>query len=210
MFNTFLFSDSAAQSRINAVSLVLRLGLAVIFLYHGSTKIAHEGGADWVTTFYGQQAERTEGDPARSRPHATEVPASLSFAGTQLAVAWGEFLGGLALLLGLLTRLAALGLIIIQIGAIYLVTAPRGFSLERNGGYEYNLALIAMCLALVVVGAGRWSLDWVDRPKRKRVAVEAQAQPTAPPQPAATPALAGPHTTPASQPVQEHATPGGV
>jgi putative oxidoreductase len=197
MFNTFLYSDSTAQTRTNVVALILRLGLAVIFLYHGLDKIAQGGGAAWVVSRYAEE-KILESQPERSHQQMTEVPATLSFAGTQLAVAWGEFLGGLALLIGLLTRLAALGQIIIQIGAICLVTAPRGFSLERGGGYEYNLALIAMCLALVIVGAGRWSLDWVDTPRRKRVAAQATA----------TPALAGPHTTPASQSPAEPARPG--
>ena len=62
------------------------------------------------------------------------VPESFTFSGIQFLVAWGEFLGGLALAIGMLTRLASLGLILIQLGAIYLVTAPRGFSFERGGG----------------------------------------------------------------------------
>jgi uncharacterized membrane protein YphA (DoxX/SURF4 family) len=83
----------------------------------------------------------------------------------QLAVAWGELLGGGAMLLGVLTRLAALGLIIIQAGAIALVTYQRGFAPESGVGYEYNIALLAMCLSLLLAGAGPWSLDhwWAAR-----------------------------------------------
>jgi uncharacterized membrane protein YphA (DoxX/SURF4 family) len=96
----------------------------------------------------------------------------------QLLVAWGELVGGIALLLGLLTRLAALGLIVIQVGAISTVTWEQGFSAAGGAGYEYNLALIAMCLAVLAVGAGAWSLDgrlW----RRRRAAVEKPAVPAA-------------------------------
>ncbi len=48
------------------------------------------------------------------------------------------------------------------------MTAPRGFSFERGGGYEYNLALVAMCLALMVLGAGMWSVDSVLLRNRER------------------------------------------
>jgi putative oxidoreductase len=174
----------AAQNRINLVALILRLGLAVIFLYHGLDKIINGTlGTTWV------------GDMYTHRPEP--VPTSLTFTSTQLAVAWGEFLGGIALLVGLLTRLAAVGLIIIQVGAIWLVTAPRGFSFDKGGGYEYNLALVAMCLALLILGAGALSVDELlarqRRKTRQRVAV------TVPP-------LAGPHVA-SGQPV-EQASPG--
>jgi len=80
-------------------------------------------------------------------------------AGVQVAVAWGELLGGIALVLGLFTRLSALGALIIQAGAIATVTWARGFAGAQGGGYEYNLALIAICLALVISGGGRLSVD---------------------------------------------------
>jgi uncharacterized membrane protein YphA (DoxX/SURF4 family) len=80
-------------------------------------------------------------------------------AGAQLAVAWGELLGGILLLLGAFTRVAALGMIIIQAGAILLVTGPRGFSYLGGGGYEFNVALVAMCAVLLILGAGAWALD---------------------------------------------------
>lgn len=174
----------AAQNRINLVALILRVGLAVIFLYHGLDKIINGTvGTTWVGQMYEHRPE--------------QVPASLTFTGTQLAVAWGEFLGGIALLIGLLTRLAAVGLIIIQVGAVCLVTAPRGFSFDKGGGYEYNLALLAMCLALVILGAGVWSVDEMlarqRRQSRQRAAVT-------------TPPLAGPHGA-SGQPV-EQVTPG--
>ena len=58
-----------------------------------------------------------------------------------------------------LTRWAALGLIVIQIGAIYLVTWAQGFTSLQGGGYGYNVALIAMLVALVLAGGGALALD---------------------------------------------------
>jgi putative oxidoreductase len=148
MFANLFRFHVASQDKDNVVALILRVGLAVIFLYHGLEKILMgDVGTTWIHRMY-------EKGPVM-------VPESFTFSGIQFLVAWGEFLGGLALAIGLLTRLASLGLILIQLGAIYLVTAPRGFSFERGGGYEYNLALVAMCLALMVLGAGMWSVDSV-------------------------------------------------
>jgi putative oxidoreductase len=76
----------------------------------------------------------------------------------QVAVAWGELLGGIAMLLGFLTRLAALGLIVIMAGAIALVHWPNGFSIIQ-GGYEYNIVLIGICIALILTGGGPLAMD---------------------------------------------------
>jgi putative oxidoreductase len=74
-------------------------------------------------------------------------------------VAWGELIGGIALLVGLLTRLSAAAMIAIQVGAIATVTWARGFSFAAGGGYEYNLALLGMCVALLLTGGGYYSVD---------------------------------------------------
>jgi len=109
-------------------------------------------------------AEKREKDAERmlNRAYAADTPeadARLQSAAIQYAVTWGEVLGGAALLLGLLTRLAALGLIVIQAGAIYFVTRQLGLTGQGVVGYEYNLALIAMCLVLLIEGPGGWSVD---------------------------------------------------
>jgi putative oxidoreductase len=185
MFATPFRNDSASPSRINLVALILRVVLAVIFIYHGLGKITSgDGGAYWVGRVYEQIPEQ-------------QIPASLTFSGTQLAVAWGEFLGGIALAVGLLTRWAAIGLIIIQIGAVCLVTAPRGFHFEKGGGYEYNLSLLAMCLSLLILGAGAWSVDCLLARRRMRAAGQTAAP---------APSFAGPHSI-SGQPI-EPVTPG--
>jgi uncharacterized membrane protein YphA (DoxX/SURF4 family) len=108
---------------------------------------------------------------------STSLPEALSYQGVQLAVAWGELLCGIAMLLGLLTRVAAVGLIVIMIGAIYTVTGAQGFS-GAGGGYEYNLAILAMCVVLIIKGSGPLSLDgWLA--SRRQPAHEYQQQPVA-------------------------------
>ena len=77
------------------------------------------------------------------------------------------------LVLGLLTRLAALGIIVIMGDAIATVHWPHGFSVT-NGGFEYNAAIIVMCLCLVLGGPGPIAVDRVFR-RRPR-------DPAAPPQ----------------------------
>jgi uncharacterized membrane protein YphA (DoxX/SURF4 family) len=87
--------------------------------------------------------------------------------GIQVAVAWGEVLCGIALLVGFLTRLAAFAMVLIQAGAIYTVTRYQGFE-ATGGGYEYNIALLTMCLALIISGGGWLSVDWLWARRRQK------------------------------------------
>ena len=113
--------------------LLLRLGLAAIFIYHGLQLVRanHAWGTDW----------------APSMP----VP-------VQALVAWGELLGGIAMLFGFLTRVAAVGLAVIMVGAIATVHWPHGFNI-LNGGWEYNYAILILCAALVLIGGGQLAVD---------------------------------------------------
>jgi len=178
-------------SRNALAPLVLRVALAVIFIYHGLGKVIGEGkdwGANWAVNAWRERSkppkeaqdrltEREEAQKDAEKKEQARLakaeleaaynkaakedlpPEALSYHWAQLAVAWGEVLGGFALLFGLLTRVAAVGLLIIQAGAILTVTAARGFSFVRGGGYEYNLALIAMCLTVLLVGGGPFAID---------------------------------------------------
>ena len=73
------------------------------------------------------------------------------------AVALLEFFGGIALMVGLLTRLAALGLAVNMLGAIFLVHLAAGLFLPN--GVEFALTLFGASAALALLGAGSYSLD---------------------------------------------------
>lgn len=69
---------------------------------------------------------------------------------------------GVALILGLLTQFAALGGVLIMIGAIYLKMSvwKTPFRADNTTGWEFDLILLAACLMLWFAGAGEWSLDY--------------------------------------------------
>jgi putative oxidoreductase len=133
------------------VPLLLRVALAAVFIFHGLEKVHPDTGYGW------RWAERLPGAP----PVLSNAPP------LQLLIAWGELLGGVAVALGILTRYAAIGLLIIMVGAIFTYSGHHGFSAVNQPGYEYNFVLILVCAALVLAGAGTFSLDRVIRVKTR-------------------------------------------
>lgn len=122
--------------RIAAGMLVLRVVVGIIFLAHGYQKVT-AGPADMADAFSHM------GAPA---------PTITSF-----LITWLEFLGGIALIVGLLTRIVALGFIIDMTGAILIVHIHNGFL--GRGGVEFPLTLLASSVTLALIGAGGFSLD---------------------------------------------------
>ncbi len=125
-------------------ALPLRVGSGVIFAAHGAQKLFGWFGG------YG-----LEGTGGFFTSIGLEPGLLLAF----LAGA-AEFFGGLALIVGLLTRPAAAVLAFTMIVAIFAVHFSSGFFLS-NGGYEYGLALLVVSLSLAVTGAGAFSADRV-------------------------------------------------
>ena len=132
-----------------------RLTLGIIFFAHGSQKLlGWFGGSGWSGTiqFFEQSG----------------VPAFLA-----VLLIITESFGGIAIILGLFTRLAALGLTIAMIVAIYKVHLQNGFFLNwfnvpnMGHGIEYNLALIGLSLSLLVWGGGNLSVDQAIRGEKK-------------------------------------------
>lgn len=79
-------------------------------------------------------------------------------------VVLAEFVGSLLLLLGLVTRVAALGVIAVMCGAIAMVHLPNGFFMNWMGtqageGFEFHLLAIGLGLVGLVEGGGMWSID---------------------------------------------------
>lgn len=127
------------RSGVDAGLALLRVIVGVVFMAHGGQKL-FVFGLDGVAAGFGQMG--------------------IPFAGVVgPLVAAGELLGGLALIAGAFTRLAALGLSIIMLGAIVTAHLPAGFFLPN--GYEFALTLFAASAALALTGAGRYSVDRV-------------------------------------------------
>jgi len=126
---------------------ILRLGLALVLFPHGAQKLfGWFGGYGWSGTMGFLTGK-------------IGVPTPIA-----ALVILIESVGPLFLLLGLLTRPAALGVIAVMLGAIATVHAPNGFFMNWTGaqageGFEYHLLVIAMALALLVSGGGAFSAD---------------------------------------------------
>ena len=119
--------------------LFLRVGVGVVFAWHGWQKF-HDLGVANFAKFLG----------------SLNVPAPEVVAWLQTAA---EGIGGLLLIVGLFTRYVTLPLIAIMIGAIWLVKVNVGFIVTPVAGAELEVALLAGLLGLLFIGPGRLSLD---------------------------------------------------
>jgi len=114
--------------------LILRLSLALIFFSHGYPKVAHSAAG--MQEFFVQHG----------------LPGYFVYIAGVV-----EVFGAILLVLGVFTRAAAL-LLAIEMGvAIWKVHSSGGYLAVHV--YEFPLAMLAGCLALATVGAGRFSLD---------------------------------------------------
>ena len=125
--------------------LVLRLAVGLTMAAHGSQKLFGWFGGYGIAGTGGW----LEGLGFRpGRVHAT-------LAGTF------EFVGGLLIALGLLTPLGSAMVITVMVTAIGSVHLPKGFWVT-DGGFEYNLMILASSAALAFTGPGAYSLDAVE------------------------------------------------
>lgn len=130
----------------NGALTVIRLALGVVFFAHGAQKML-----GW---FGGYGFHATMG----SFEH-TGIPAVFAF----LAIC-AEFFGGIGLLIGFLSRIAAFGVLVNMCIAIATVHARNGLFMNWTGtkhgeGFEFHILVIAICLAILWKGAGAFSID---------------------------------------------------
>jgi putative oxidoreductase len=149
-------------------ALLLRVVAGLIFLPHGWSKITADGGA---AAFAASMAE-TYG-----------LPVVLGH-----VAAYAEVIGAILLIAGLLTRIDALLLAGTMFVAAFVVQLPDAlFEVAANAirpfvairGIETPLAMLAICVALMLTGGGRYSLDYALRgflPKKKAAAEAAAVQ----------------------------------
>lgn len=126
---------------IDLALLVLRLGLGIMFVAHG------------LQAAFGMFAG----------PGIKGFSGFLAGMGFSPAIAWAyvgaytELIGGLFVVLGILPRISALLLLVFIVVAAYKVHLSKGFFMQ-SGGFEYNLIISCICVALIICGAGKFSM----------------------------------------------------
>ena len=125
---------------------IVRLALGIVMFPHGAQKLlGWFGGGGFSGTMQGMTG--------------MGLPAFIVF----LVIIF-EFFGSLSLIFGFLGRLGALGILCVMLGAIFTVHLQNGFFMNWMGkqageGFEYHLLAIAIALAVLVGGSGRFSVD---------------------------------------------------
>jgi putative oxidoreductase len=79
----------------------------------------------------------------------------------QFPIALAEFVPGVLLIIGGLTRISASLLSVVMLGAIFLVKGAENFT--GRGGTELDILLLAGCLVIIVIGPGRISVSYILR-----------------------------------------------
>lgn len=135
------------QTNDDTATMILRVLLGVVFFPHGMQKLL-----GW---FGGNGFEGTMG----FFTGPLGIPAIFAF----LAII-AEGLGSLGLITGFLTRLSAFGIAVNMAVAVFMLHFQHGFFMnwfgnQKGEGYEYHLLVIAIAIALIIKGGGKWSVD---------------------------------------------------
>ena len=130
----FMTSNLSTHGLHDASQMGMRTAVGVIFIVHGFGKFGNPGFGEWISSL--------------------GIPAEM-----QIPIALAEFIPGILLIIGVLTRISASLISIVMLGAIFLVKGAS--SLTGDYGYELDLILLAACLVVIVAGPGRVSLSYV-------------------------------------------------
>lgn len=149
----------------DAVLLFLRLSLGLIMFLHGAQKLL-----GWFGGF-------GFGGTMDFFTHTMSLPWLIGF-----LVIVIEFFGSLALIAGAATRLMALGITAIMVGAVVTSHLQHGFFMnwyanQQGEGFEYHLLVIALAVALIVRGGGKLSVDSAIGTRAGRTHYQAQMAP---------------------------------
>jgi putative oxidoreductase len=123
------------MNRVHWVATLSRVFCGIVFIVHGDPKIMNLAG---TSTFFAENFG---------------VPGWLA-----IPIAILEFFGGMILVAGFATRIVSSLFILEMLGAMLFVHFGQGWDVFQ-GGYEYNLALIILLLAVVLLGPGPLSVD---------------------------------------------------
>ena len=127
-------SNLSTHGLHDVAQMGMRTAIGVIFIIHGFGKFGNPGFGGWISSM--------------------GIPAEM-----QIPIALAEFIPGILLIIGVLTRISASLISIVMLGAIFLVKGASSLTGER--GYELDLILLAICLVVIVAGPGRASLSYV-------------------------------------------------
>lgn len=135
------------STRQDIASFFLRVMLGIVFFPHGAQKALGWFGG------YGLKATI----------NFFTINMHIPLVFTILAIA-AEFLGAIALILGLFTRVAAFGIAVVMMVAIFMVHLRNGFFMNWSGtqkgeGIEYHLLVLVITIALMIKGGGSYSID---------------------------------------------------
>ena len=121
---------------LNLELLIMRVACALPFIYHGCAILFGMFGGPGPQGFAAYM-------------HAPDIVGYL--------VGLAQFAGGIAILLGALMRVGCVCVIVVMLGAIFLVHLPHGFDIGK-GGIEYALTEMLLSVGLLLAGPGKFSL----------------------------------------------------
>ncbi|HVX18516.1 MAG TPA: DoxX family protein [Acidimicrobiales bacterium] len=124
---------------LNLGLLILRVVIGLTLAAHGYNKFFGGGRIPGTAAWF---------DSMGMRPGKLQAVMAASM----------EMISGILLAVGLLTPFAGAGFVGLMCVAYYTVHRPNGFFIVKSG-YEYNVILATIGVALAVTGAGQWSLD---------------------------------------------------
>jgi putative oxidoreductase len=134
---SFSSDNISSPERISVALLIVRVACGLPFLYHGSAILFGAFGGPGPHGF-------------AAFMHAPDIVGYL--------VGLAQFGGALAILSGILIRVGAACVLVVMLGAIFLVHLPHGYEVSK-GGTEYALSLLLISLSLLISGGGAYSLN---------------------------------------------------